>query len=204
MQNDEFSGWNIGGYSMLDTAVITAQGSGNFNPIMFVPIPNGTPGSFTTLAEIKSLFTATSGFTMYGNGSDNGMSRKGSGEIYGTWDFNEMIIANGGGNQLKFYLHKANYLNHTLRAVQMAGQSVNQANNIAPIIAPDNNISISITVTEYIRNLHDLRTDSTDINYTFEGSKQEVYRKIDSTYNNMDENRASHDSWEKHYQNLKK
>jgi hypothetical protein len=39
-----------------------------------------------------SGLAGNSGSTMYGNGFDNLMSRKGDGEVYGAWDFNEMLI----------------------------------------------------------------------------------------------------------------
>ena len=188
MQYDEFLGWNISGASMLDTVIIGGDSSGGFNPIMFQPIPIGPTGGFTTLAEIKSFFTANSGSTMYGNGSDNQMSRKGSGEIYGTWDFNEMVIPGSPGPSITRWSHTPNFnkavdLLENFSDGMSAGEHIDYV-AIQPLLAPSDKNTIitrTIIVKQYFHDIPTRTTDSIDESRTFTGQEKRVNFQIDST-----------------------
>ena len=112
------------------------------------------------ISLFASLLEGNSGSTMYGNGTDNQMSRKGDGEIYGTWDFNEMIIP---GNNLPSSNGALNNINEIVEALK-------HYNNLKPLISPPT--SDDTTVQAIIFHLHGVMESNGNV----------VKSVIDTTY----------------------
>ena len=125
MKYDDFSGWGVNGASMLDTVMLGGSSGSNVSAIDLVMI---TP--FVLADQFLRKLEGISGSTMYANGFDNLMSRKGDGEVYGTWDFNEMLIP--GNIPIKS--------NSFLRGLQTGVQTISTVNTInnQPLIEPTN------------------------------------------------------------------
>ena len=138
------------------------------------------------ISLFASLLEGNSGSTMYGNGTDNQMSRKGDGEVYGTWDFNDMVIPGGGGARTKSNNVLSELANGIKFGVDAAGHGQNLRevmpetkiniirNKIVNIAPPGYGQGLRISVTT-----KDTLVDPSDA----ERIKEEFQRVIDSIHN---------------------
>ncbi|GAB4519427.1 MAG: hypothetical protein Tsb004_30480 [Allomuricauda sp.] len=97
-----------------------------------------------------------SGDKFYGNGSEEYGNTKGrNGTVYGSQDYNDWLIPGGGGANLRFWSHKANTVNHILRATRDGVGAVDQANNVASvIIEPVDNDTITYLLQAWKNGVH--------------------------------------------------
>lgn len=97
-----------------------------------------------------------SGDKFYGIGSEEyGNTRGKYGTVYGSQDYNDWLIPGGGGANLRFWSHKANTVNHMLRATRDGVGAVDQANNVASvIIEPVDNDTITYLLQAWKNGVH--------------------------------------------------
>ncbi|NVN18055.1 hypothetical protein GUA46_06865 [Muricauda sp. HICW] len=148
----EKGNWSVAqqGADGWDTFVTNGDFAGKANQYMnlnYTPLPGATigvdnmKGNNPFAGKRWDWFESRlSGDKFYGNGSEEYGNTKGrNGAVYGSQDYNDWLIPGSNGGNLRFWSHKANTVNHMLRAARDGVGAVNQGNNIAitvPIIAP--------------------------------------------------------------------
>lgn len=133
--------------------------------------------------------------------SGGGAKRGANGEIYGSWDYNEMLIPSGGGANIPVWLHKSmelktNIPNIAQRYVGSYSAGVGLGTAINSLSSPEEDIiSKHITVKRYEIYLNNRTIDSMDVTRRFIGTNDEVNVKIDSTINNSRAQRRTATNW---------
>jgi RHS repeat-associated protein len=198
MTYTELGGWTTaGGASMLDITIITAS---NTTGASGMPFKLGGSYALAGLMILDRLNTHGSGSTFWGKdraGQIGGRKKGAQGEIYGSWEFDEMVIPGGGGGRIKFPASQANSGRMLMHRTRIVIEGADHGNNLRPILFPE--------TAETVKALRIVYGTDIDVhsNVTFRGLRDSSHIDIplttpktkDSVLRANDNMRRSFDYW---------
>lgn len=161
--------------------------------------------SWFTNRRSGSTFWGTQRSDMSGGGAKRGAN----GEIYGSWDYNEMLIPSGGGANIPVWLHKSMELKTNIPNIaQRYVASYSAGVGLGGIFENQNSAPTTIMAHPTFYFSYELsppyKIDTLRSTVIFNGTQEQNSNSLDSLRKKENRRLMDHPGWIKHLDSLKK